>query len=61
MERPPSIKDRMGIDIGVKMPISEAIVWAAMHAVRRIETDPDFQGHYMCAFGALDVMLAQQA
>lgn len=25
---------------------------------RRIETDPDFKGHYMCAFGALDVMLA---
>lgn len=25
---------------------------------RRVEQDPQFHGHYMCAFGALDVMLA---
>ncbi len=25
---------------------------------QRIETAPDFSGHYMCAFGALDAMLA---
>ena len=28
------------------------------HVLRRIETDPDFNGHYMCAFGSLAVMLA---
>ena len=28
---------------------------------RRIEQDPQFQGHYMCAFGSLDVMLTGRA
>ena len=27
------------------------------HMFRRIEADPGFEGHYMCAFGALEVML----
>lgn len=27
------------------------------HVFRRIEQDPQFNGHYMCAFGALDTML----
>lgn len=27
------------------------------HVLRRIETDPDFKGHYMCAFGSLEIML----
>jgi sugar phosphate isomerase/epimerase len=27
------------------------------HLFRRIERDPAFQGHYMCAFGSLEVML----
>lgn len=28
---------------------------------RRIEQDPQFRGHYMCAFGSLEVMLAGRA
>jgi sugar phosphate isomerase/epimerase len=28
---------------------------------RRIEQDPQFHGHYMCAFGSLDVMLTGRA
>lgn len=28
------------------------------HLFRRIEGDPDFRGHYMCAFGSLEAMLA---
>jgi hypothetical protein len=31
------------------------------HLFRRIERDPAFQGHYMCAFGSLEVMLAGRA
>jgi sugar phosphate isomerase/epimerase len=31
------------------------------HLFRRIEQDPAFQGHYMCAFGSLEVMLAGRA
>jgi sugar phosphate isomerase/epimerase len=31
------------------------------HLFRRIEQDPHFHGHYMCAFGALEVMLAGRA
>jgi sugar phosphate isomerase/epimerase len=27
------------------------------HLFRRIEQDPQFHGHYMCAFGSLEVML----
>lgn len=28
------------------------------HLFRRIESDPAFRGHYMCAFGSLEAMLA---
>ena len=28
------------------------------HLFRRLERDPNFNGHYMCAFGSLEVMLA---
>jgi hypothetical protein len=28
---------------------------------RRIEQDPQFHGHYMCAFGSLEVMLTGRA
>lgn len=28
------------------------------HLFRRLELDPNFNGHYMCAFGSLEVMLA---
>jgi hypothetical protein len=27
------------------------------HLFRRIESDPAFNGHYMCAFGSLEAML----
>jgi hypothetical protein len=31
------------------------------HLFRRIEQDPQFRGHYMCAFGSLEVMLTGRA
>jgi sugar phosphate isomerase/epimerase len=31
------------------------------HLFRRIEQDPQFHGHYMCAFGSLEVMLTGRA
>jgi hypothetical protein len=34
---------------------------AARESELRIEQDPQFHGHYMCAFGSLEVMLAGRA
>lgn len=33
MERPGDIKDRIGIDIGVKTSIEDAIIWAAEQGI----------------------------
>ena len=43
--------DRIGIDIGEKLPLEDAIEWAARHAVRIVDVQLDNGGN---AFTAID-------
>jgi sugar phosphate isomerase/epimerase len=47
-----SLRDRIGVDIGRKLPLEEAVAWAATHAVRFIDVQLDAGAN---ALGTIDV------
>ncbi len=46
-----SLFDRIGIDVGRKLPLEEAITWAAAHAVRYVDVQLDAGAN---ALGTID-------
>src|SRR5579885_1899415 len=46
-----SLFDRIGIDVGRKLPLEEAITWAAAHAVRYVDVQLDTGAN---ALGTID-------
>jgi sugar phosphate isomerase/epimerase len=52
MIQPASIRDRIGIDIGRRLPLEEAIPWAARHQVRAIDVELDRGANALTAIDA---------
>jgi sugar phosphate isomerase/epimerase len=48
---PMSLKDRIGIDVGRKLPLEEALAWAAAHEVRFVDVQLDTGAN---ALGTID-------
>src|SRR5262245_58646963 len=42
--------DRIGIDVGRKLPIEEAVAWAARHGVRAIDVQTDIAPNALESF-----------
>src|SRR5437667_8802868 len=52
---PMSLRDRIGIDVGRKLPLEEAIAWAAANAVRFVDVQLDTGAN---ALGTIDARRA---
>ena len=45
------LRDRIGIDVGRRLRLEEAIAWAAVHNVRYIDIQPDTADNVFTIFG----------
>ncbi len=56
-----SLIDRIGIDIGRKLPIEDAIKWAAQHGVRAIDVQTDIAPNALESFDDARCMCVREA
>lgn len=56
-----TIEDRLGIDLGGRLPVAEAVAWAGAHGVRHIDVQIDRELKALAAGGTAAADVAAQA